>query len=60
MYGSSILKDKEKDIYKGKKGFQRKQKRPGKPLLYPMEIDQEILVWFVEMIDLDFPICSYL
>ena len=44
MYGSSILKDKEKDIYKGKKGFQRKQKRAGKLLLYPMEIDQEILV----------------
>lgn len=25
-----------------------------------MEIDQEILVWFAEMIDFDFPICSYL
>ena len=41
---------------KGSKHFRRNKKGVGKPLPYPIEIDQEILVWLLEMMDLHLPI----
>ena len=42
-------------ILKGNRCFEGIKIGVGKPLLYPLEIDQEILVWFVEMTDFHFP-----
>ena len=40
----------------GNKHFKGNKKRTRKPLSYPIEIDQEILVWLLEMMELHLPI----
>ena len=38
----------------GSKHFKGNKKGAGKPLSYPIKIDQEIIVWPLEMMDLHF------
>ena len=43
---------------KGRKHFKENKRLAGKPLYYQIKIDQEILGWLLEMIDLHLPILS--
>ena len=43
---------------KENKNFNGNKKGARKPLFYPTEIDQKILVWVLEMMDLHLPISS--
>ena len=59
IYKAAPPKKTNKDRFvdlKGCKHFKRNKKGAGKPLFYRIKIDQEILVWLLEMMDLNLPI----